>query len=347
MTICEDPFAVLGVAREASREEIKRAFRRLAMRWHPDRNPSQAATGEFERVHAAYELLLDDERLAAWRTSQQAAATAAAGSRAEVGDDLVQSLVLSLEQAASGCRSKVDLLQRVRCSSCAGSGRVQHNHSVPCPACSGCGRVVRGGGRTGRCDTCGGRGYLRETVCTVCAGTGWRDERRSLEVSVPPGLLAGERLRLARQAPLPPGDELKIAGDLYLEISLAAHELFVLRGLDLHCRVPVSIFRLLCGGRVEVPTLGGTMWVELPPWSPLAGGHRLAGQGFPGKAERAAGDLVVYPEAINPHTAAREDRQLLDLLELRLAGELEQRAPQLAYWQLLMRARRGGPGACG
>jgi molecular chaperone DnaJ len=340
MIDCDDPFVVLGVARQSSREEVKAAYRRLAMRWHPDRNPSPAAAVEFKRVHAAYELLLDDERLAVW---QQAQRDAAADGAAVVGEDHVQVLPLTLEQAAAGCRRTVELLQRVRCSTCSGSGRVQHSHSVPCPACSGCGRVVRAGGRTGRCDTCGGRGYLRETACPDCTGSGWRNEVRTLEVTVPPALLAGERLRLARQAPLPAGDGCRIAGDLYLEISLLTHDFFDLAGPDLHCRVPLSIFRLLSGGRVEVPTLGGTTWIDLPPWPATAGGHRLPGLGFPGKGVRVAGDLVLHPEAIHPQVAAREDCQLLELLEWRLAGDLERRAPLLADWQERLRARRDGP----
>jgi molecular chaperone DnaJ len=344
MIDCEDPFFVLGIAREASRDEIKGAYRRLAMRWHPDRNPSPAAAVEFKRVHAAYELLLDDERLATWQQAQRDAAADCAGDRAAVvGEDHVQVLPLTLEQAAAGCRRTVELLQRVRCSTCSGSGRVQHSHSVPCPACSGCGRVVRAGGRTGRCDSCGGRGYLRETACPDCAGSGWRNEVRTLEVTVPPALLAGERLRLARQAPLPAGDGCRIAGDLYLEISLLTHDFFDLAGPDLHCRVPLSIFRLLSGGRVEVPTLGGTTWIDLPPWPATAGGHRLPGLGFPGKGVRVAGDLVLHPEAIHPQVAAREDCQLLELLEWRLAGDLERRAPLLADWQERLRARRDGP----
>lgn len=339
----EDPFFVLGVAREASREEIKGAYRRLAMRWHPDRNPSPAAAVEFKRVHAAYELLLDDERLAVWQQAQRSPAADRASDRAAAGDDLLQSLTLTLEQAAAGCQRTVELLHRVRCSACTGSGRVQHSHSVPCPACSGCGRVVRAGGRTGRCDNCGGRGYLRETVCTDCAGSGWRNEARTLVVTVPAALLAGERLRLARQAPLPAGDGSRIAGDLYLEISLLTHELFDLAGPDLHCRVPVSIFRLLSGGRIEIPTLSGTTWIDLPPWPATAGGHRLPGLGFPGKGVRAAGDLVLHPEAIHPQVAAREDCQLLELLEWRLASDLELRAPLLADWQERLRARRDAP----
>jgi len=343
MITCEDPFVVLGVAREASREEIKGAYRRLAMRWHPDRNPSPAAAVEFKRVHAAYELLLDDERLAAWQQAERGAAADRSGDRAAAGDDLVQSLTLTLEQAAAGCQRTVEVLQRARCSACAGSGRVQHSHSVPCPACSGCGRVVRAGGRTGRCDSCGGRGYLRETVCAHCVGSGWRNEARTLEVAVPPAMLSGERLRLARQAPLPAGAEAQIAGDLYLEISVVTHDLFDLAGLDLHCRIPVSIFRLLSGGRIEVPTLSGTTWIDLPPWPATAGGHRVPGLGFPGKRVRAAGDLVLHPEAIHPQLATNEDCQLLELLEWRLASDLERRAPLLANWQQLLRARREGP----
>lgn len=345
MTIGEDPFAVLGVDREASREEVKRAYRRLAMLWHPDRNPSPAAGREFKRVHAAYELLLDPQRLTAWREAAEAAAQGQGTTAESVADDLVQALTLSLEEAAAGCRRNVELLHSVHCRHCAGSGRLRHNHSVPCPACSGCGRVSRQGGRTSRCETCAGRGYLRETDCPACAGSGWRQESRMLAVTVPRGLLNGERLRLARQAPLPPGAENAIAGDLYLEISLAVHELFVLQGRDLHCQVPVSIFRRLAGGSVEVPTLRGSTLLELPPCAQQPGEHRLPGYGFPGKREQAAGDLVVHLQSVGPQGLAREDVALLEGLEERLNADLDQRAPRLARWQAQMRARRNPAGA--
>lgn len=338
MTCTDDPFIILGVSEDASREEVKRAYRRLAMFWHPDRNPSPVAGGEFKRVHAAYELLRDPQRLAEWRQTRTAKATASDTAADSVCADLVQAMILTLEEAASGCRKNVELMDSVRCRSCAGSGWVQHDHLVPCPACSGCGRVSRPGGRTSRCDICAGRGYLRETACMDCTGSGWQEALRTLAVTVPPGLLDGERLRLTRQAPRPPGGEEAVAGDLYLEIRFATHALFVVRGPDLHCQVPVSVFRRLAGGRVEVPTLTGSVSFELPPWAQQPGEHRLPGYGYPGKRGRAAGDLVVHLQNIDPHVGP-EDIELLEGLEGRLAADLARRAPELAAWELQMRAR--------
>ena len=352
MTICDDPSAILGVGPEASLAEVKRAYRRLAMQWHPDRNPSAAAEAEFRRVHAAYELFLDPQRLAAWRQAQASAAAgdggpgerrASAGkpsAKQAAGDDLTQALTLTLEEAALGCRKSIELVHGVGCPGCRGSGRVQHRNSVACRRCSGCGRIASRGGATTVCDGCAGRGFLRETACSQCAGSGWLQQPRTLSVTVPPGLLAGERLRLAGQAPAPPGSASGKGGDLYLETRLAAHPLFVLHGRDLHCQVPVSVFRLLCGGRIEVPSLAGTTTLELSadPQHPLE--YRLPGQGFPGKGRRAAGDLVLQLQRIQPQHIGPKDIELLERLDERLAGDRERRAPELAVWEVAMRARR-------
>ncbi|WP_291994316.1 DnaJ C-terminal domain-containing protein [Candidatus Accumulibacter sp. ACC003] len=353
MRIRDDPYAILGVASDASPAEVKKAYRRLAMRWHPDRNASATAEAEFKRIHAAYELFLDPQRLAEWRQAHAASAPtdgrpAASSGKASAerpggraGDDLTQSLTLTLEEAALGCRKTVDLGQRVGCASCARSGRVQHRNSIPCQGCSGCGRVGRGGaGGTSICPGCGGRGYLRESACPACAGSGWLERSRTLAVTVPPGLLDGERLRLAGQAPLPPGDEERAAGDLYLEISFAKHPLFVLHGRDVHCQVPVSIYRLLCGGGIEVPSLRGTSTLELSPYPQHPLEYRLPGQGFPGQGRRAAGDLVLQLQRVYPTGVGASDVELFEQLEGRLAADLEQRAPPLAAWQKQLRARR-------
>ncbi|WP_313952508.1 DnaJ C-terminal domain-containing protein [Accumulibacter sp.] len=349
MSIRDDPFAILGVPREASPAEIKRAYRRLAMHWHPDRNPSAAAEAEFKRVHAAYELFLDPQRLAEWQQAQAAAGASDSPPPEEVlGDDLTQALTLTLEEAATGCRKEVDLVHGVRCVSCRASGRVEHRNSVPCRRCSGCGRTARHGGGTSVCTGCAGRGYLRETECPDCTGTGWREEPRTLSVTVPPGLVDGERLRLARQAPVIPGGKGGTGGkpgDLYLEIRLAAHPLFALRGRDLHCEVPVSIYRLLCGGCIEVPTLSGTTTLELSPDAAQRQEYRLPGLGFPHQRRQAAGDLVLQLQQIYPESIRPKDIELLERLEVRLASDLARRAPQLAAWEGQMRERRSAAGA--
>ena len=277
----DDPFTILGVRREASPEEVKQAYRRLAMHWHPDRNPSSTAAAQFRRVHAAYELFLDPQRMAEWKRVQASTAEMTPASTNEDADRM-QELTLTLEEAAFGCRKRVELVSSVRCKACQGGGKQKHTHLVPCASCSGCGRLVGAGGRTSRCAACAGRGYVRETDCSTCAGSGWRQDRRTFAVTVPPAMVDGERLRLARQASVTGGQHgaVEKGGDLFLEIRLAIHPLFVRHGRDLHCDVPVSVFRLLAGGTVEVPTLAGTCTFDLSTSAGRLCEHRLPGRGF-------------------------------------------------------------------
>lgn len=343
MTFPHDPFIVLGLHRDASREEVKRAYRRLAMRWHPDRNPSAAAESEFKRVKAAYDLILDPQAYAEWRAAQQRPADSApppdaAPNAPEPGAaDLTQRLDLSLEEAAHGCQKTVTLGRSTRCQHCAGSGRIHHTHSIPCAQCSGCGRVRGERGATRVCAGCAGRGYLREAACSECAGSGWQTHMRALDVRVPAGVLDGERLRLARQAKAA-GDG--AAGDLYLELRIAAHPLFALHGRDLHCTVPLSIFRLLLGGAIDVPTLDGLATLDLPPGaspeSAASAELRLPGRGFPKKHGRGAGDLVVRLQPVYPSKLGAADAKLLEKLEGSLCGDLARCAPELAEWEALL-----------
>jgi molecular chaperone DnaJ len=325
----DDPFALLGLRPTASLEDVKRAYRRLAMRWHPDRNASAAAESEFKRIKMAYELILDPQRYAQWRATGSSADTTENDSPA--GDDQTQSLTLTLEEAANGCIKSIELARSSRCAACQGHGRVQHTHSVPCTQCNGIGRL-RGDSRGSQiCAGCGGRGYLRETDCSECAGSGWRKKQRTLSVKVPAGILHGERLRLARQARHEPEGE-GAAGDLYLEVRLAEHALFTLQQRDLHCRVPVSIFRLLSGGPLDVPTLNGLSVLDLSPDPAHGLDYRLPAQGFPKKHGRGSGDLFVHLQPVYPSSVSAKDRALLERLEASLAGDLEQRAPRLAAW---------------
>ena len=342
----DDPYALLGLRRTASLEDVRRAYRRLAMRWHPDRNPSVAAESEFKRIKAAYELILDPQRYAQWQEYQasgEAYAHHTARDSTSSDNDLTQILTLTLEEAAHGCIKSIELVRSTRCVPCHGAGRVQHTHSVPCALCNGIGRV-RGGSRgSDLCTGCGGRGYLRETDCTECGGSGWRKKMRTLSVKVPVGILDGERLRLARQARNgPEGDDQ--AGDLYLEVRLAAHALFERQERDLHCTVPISIFRLLCGGKVEVPTLNGSTTLDLQsdslPEERRGLDYRLPALGFPKKHGRGAGDLIVHLRLVYPSHLAASDRTLLERLEASLNDDLERRAPELAAWAERLREQQ-------
>ena len=333
----DDPFALLGLRPTASLEDVKRAYRRLAMRWHPDRNPSAAAESEFKRIKMAYELILDPQRFAQWRETGSSADSTA--NDAADGDDQTQTMTLTLEEAAHGCIKSIDLVRSARCTPCHGSGRVQRTHSAPCAQCNGIGRL-RGDSRGAQvCPGCDGRGYLRETDCSECAGSGWRKKQRTLSVKVPAGILHGERLRLARQARQGPEGE-GAAGDLYLEVRLAGHAIFTLQQRDLHCTVPVSIFRLLSGGKVDVPTLNGGTTLDLLPYPAHGLDYRLALQGFPKKHGRGAGDLILHFQPVYPANFGAKDRALLERLDTSLADDLEARAPALAAWAELLRAQQ-------
>ena len=341
----DDPYALLGLPRTASLEDVKRAYRRLAMRWHPDRNPTASAEAEFKRIKAAYELILDPQRYAQWQQGGSASGfsepAAPDESSEPAGDDLTQSMTLTLEEAAHGCIKSIDLVRSARCTPCHGSGRVQHRHSVPCAQCNGIGRVRGDSSGSILCDGCGGRGFLRETDCAECAGSGWRKKQRTLSVKVPAGILHGERLRLARQARHGPEGE-GTAGDLYLEIRLAPHPLFDLQQRDLHCTVPLSIFRLLAGGKIDVPSLDGCAVLDLQPYPAHGADYRLPGQGFPKKHGRGAGDLIVHLQAVYPANFGAKDRALLERLDASLADDLAQRAPELAAWAERLREQENG-----
>jgi molecular chaperone DnaJ len=342
----DDPFSLLGLRRTASLEEVKRAYRRLAMRWHPDRNHSAAAENEFKRIKAAYELILDPKRYGEWLKNAGARPHAASeapeppASSPPPGDDLTQTLILTLEEAAHGCVKSVELARSNRCTPCHGTGRIKHSHSVACAHCNATGRV-RGDQGFRLCEDCAGRGYVRATDCPECAGSGWRKKARTLSVKVPAGIFDGERLRLARQA-RHGHDADSTAGDLFLEVRLAEHALFQLQQRDLHCTVPVSILRLLGGGKIAVPTLNGSAVLDVQPYPAHGLDYVLPGQGFPKKHGKPGGDLILHLRPVYPLYFGTKDRNLLERLETSLGQDLALRAPDLAAWAELLHGREAG-----
>lgn len=317
-----DPYALLGVARGGSVEEIRRAYRKLAMHWHPDRNATHEAEERFKEIKAAYELLLDPERLAEWLASQTA------NSLTEMA------LSITLEEGANGCRKTVSLHTDVPCTACTGKGRISHRSSVACAHCKGVGRV-RAGRANAHCTHCDGRGYVRETACADCLGQGWVTGVRQFEVKVPPGMQPGERLRLARPRNFHPHHP-DAAGDLFVRIEIEPHTLFALEGKNLLCRMPVSIFRLLLGGEIEVPTLHGRHRLCIEPYPQHDLDYRLPGLGYPGRHGRGAGLLHLQLHPVYPREPGQTDRDCLSRLEDDLQADLARRAPELAAWQRVM-----------
>lgn len=333
----QNPYEILGLEPGAPLAEVKRAFRKLAMTWHPDRNPAGHAEEHFKLINAAYELILDPQRYADWLAEHAAAPPKEKPEAAAEPDAETIDLELSLEEAAFGCTHTLKLDVDTPCPTCAGSGRQQHAHSVACEDCGGVGRV-RHGRSTAKCHACNGRGYVRVSRCADCQGRGSHNSERRLEVRIPPGTLAGDRLRLARQGKRGAADTK--AADLFLHIRLTPHPLFTLHGRDLHCEVPVSVFQLLLGGAIEIPTLRGTQMIELIPPPRHDSVYRLDGLGYPGKHGRRGGDLHCRLQPVYPACPDHADRQLLNRMQRSTLARLAERAPELAAWEECMEARR-------
>lgn len=336
----KDPFKTLGLAWGAGAEEAKRAYRRLVMQWHPDRNPAPEAEETFKRIKAAFELVSDPLRFAEWERERNQHQHQEEGDVAEpaaeaAGDEPVDAgyagepapeVSLSLEEAAFGCEKEVAVERRATCETCGGSGEVQLGRSQPCRHCSGCGRLRDPKGTTVICGNCGGKGFTARDSCGNCDGLGMAVRRQTFQVRVPAGVRSGDRIRLAGRA----GKD--SAADLILHIVLEPHELFELQEQDLHCRVPVSIFRLLAGGAVDVPTLAGSESIPLKPWPANGLDYRLPGRGFPGRGRRKVGDLRVTFEPVHPRPGSAVARELLEGLEALLQDDLAAWAPELETW---------------
>ncbi|MFO0725161.1 MAG: molecular chaperone DnaJ [Myxococcota bacterium] len=338
-----DPYAILGVSKTASAEDIKRSYREIARKYHPDKNPGDAeAQRIFSEAAEAYRVLGDPElraehdRRAARldnpselfeeifgsrdgtrrppRSNAPRAPESLAPKRSkERGEDLRYTLDLSFEEAAFGGNHEIVVPRRVRCEPCGGSGAKAGSALQTCPTCGGAGNIRTQQGfftATKTCARCGGAGRTVVEACPECKGTGETTLKRTLVVSVPPGVEEGTRLKLGGEGEL--GKAGGTAGDLFVVIHLVPHPFFVREGADITVEIPVRFAQAALGDTIEVPTLEGLVRMRVPPGSQSGRVFRLKAKGLPLPDGRGRGDQRVRILVEVPTYLTDEQRSLLE-----------------------------------
>ncbi|HLL26325.1 MAG TPA: molecular chaperone DnaJ [Xanthobacteraceae bacterium] len=343
-----DYYEVLGLTRSASEEDVKLAFRKLAMKWHPDKNPGDTdCEHRFKEINEAYDVLKDGTRRAAYDRFGHSAfehGGGAAGfgtdftsafhdifddlfgmgggrrgraSGRERGADLRYNLEITLEEAFVGKTAQVRLPTSVTCETCSGTGAKPGTQPKACRNCGGAGRIRHAQGfftleRT--CPACQGRGSVIEEPCAACGGAGRITRERTLEVQIPAGVEDGTRIRLAGEGEA--GLRGGAAGDLYIFLSIIPHAMFQREGADLFCRVPISMTTASLGGEFDVPIVdGGKTRVKVPEGTQSGKRFRLQAKGMPVLRSKTRGDMYVQVTVETPQKLTRRQKELLKEFE--------------------------------
>ncbi|WP_434030712.1 molecular chaperone DnaJ [[Pseudomonas] boreopolis] len=344
-----DYYEVLGVARNASDEELKKAYRRCAMKYHPDRNPGDAAAETaFKECKEAYEVLADAGKRRMYDAHGHAAFEhgmggggpggpdmgdifgdifgnifgGAAGARqARRGADIGYVMELELEEAVAGVERRIEIPTLAECRQCDGSGS-EDGKVETCTTCGGRGnvRVQRGiFAMQQTCPHCAGRGSIIRNPCKTCHGAGRVEEEKVLSVKIPAGVDTGDRIRLAGEGEAgPPGAP---PGDLYVEVRVREHAIFQRDGDDLHCEVPIRIAQAALGDSVRVATLDGEAEIRIPAETQTGKLFRLRGKGVKSVRSRVPGDLYCRVVVETPVNLTAEQRRLLEQFEATFVGE--------------------------
>jgi molecular chaperone DnaJ len=346
-----DYYEVLGVPRDASDEDLKKAYRRCAMKHHPDRNPGdKAAEAAFKECKEAYEVLSDGGRRRMYDQHGHAAFEHGMGGGnagpgyADMGDifgdifgnifgggggaraprrgaDVGYVMELDLEEAVAGVERRIEIPTLAECAPCKGTGS-EDGKLETCEACHGRGQVRFQRGIFSMqqpCPQCHGRGQTFRSPCPACHGAGRVEEEKVLSVKIPPGVDSGDRIRLSGEGEAgPPGSP---PGDLYVEVRVRPHEIFVRDGDDLHCEVPIRISQAALGDVVRVPTLDGEAEIRIPAETQTGKVFRLRDKGVKSVRSRVPGDLYCKVVVETPVNLTAEQRELLDRFEATFVGE--------------------------
>ncbi len=340
-----DYYEILGVPKSSDEKEIKKAYRRLAMKYHPDRNPGdKEAEDKFKEASEAYEVLADANRRAAYdqfgHAGVDAAAAGGAGgfggggsfsdifgdvfgdifgggagggrTRANRGSDLRYTLELDLEDAVRGTNVKIRVPTHVECGSCQGSGAESGSRPETCGTCHGAGQIRMQQGFFSvqqTCPRCRGAGKIIRNPCKACHGGGYVEDQKTLSVKVPPGVDTGDRIRLAGEGE--PGVNGGPPGDLYVQVAVREHKIFQRDGKNLYCEVPITFADAALGGELEVPTLDGRVKLKIPTETQTGKLFRLRGKGVVPVRGGEPGDLMCRVVLETPVNLTKRQKELL------------------------------------
>jgi molecular chaperone DnaJ len=352
----KDYYKSLGVERDATPEEIKKAFRKLALECHPDRNPGKECEERFKEINEAYSCLIDPQKRANYDrfgTSEGIGAgagfggfgagafgdifedifgdffgtfTGRRGPRPARGRDLRYDLDITLEESAFGTEKVIDVLRWEDCASCGATGSRSRNPGI-CPECNGTGqmRMQQGFFTVSRtCPRCRGEGKHIKDPCSTCHGQGKVRVPRKVSVKIPPGVDAGSRLKMTREGE--PGQYGGPAGDLYIIMDVKEHPFFRRDGMNIYCEVPLSFPQAVFGTEVEVPTLDGSHHaLKVPPGTQPGTAFQIKGKGVHRLGSRARGDQIVTVNVAVPKNISQRQKEILEEFAA-LSGEEHQRS---------------------
>ena len=362
-------YEVLGVNRDASDEELKKAYRKLAMKHHPDRNPDNPKSeAQFKEAKEAYEVLSDAQKRAAYDQYGHAATDGSMGaggfgggsgagfdfsdifgdifgggrsgarSNAQRGADLRYNLEISLEQAARGTETKIRVPTMVECETCHGNGAKSGTSPTTCTSCAGHGQVRMQQGFFSiqqTCPRCHGSGKIITSPCASCQGVGRIKQHKTLSVKIPAGVDNDDRIRLSGEGEQGSNGQ---AGDLYVVIRIMPHAVFQRDHNDLHCEMPISFAIAALGGEIEIPTLDGSARIKIPAETQSGKVFRLRGKGIKGVRSSTFGDLHCHVMIETPANLTERQKELLREFEKINQGDSALHSPRAKSWMEKVKA---------
>jgi molecular chaperone DnaJ len=360
-----DYYEVLGVSKSTDEKEIKKAYRRVAMKFHPDRNPDDPdADHKFKEATEAYDVLMDPEKRAAYDRFGHAGVDPSMGGGAggfgggnfsdifgdvfgdifgggggrgrggpQRGSDLRYTLDISLEDAVRGTTVEIRVPSLSTCEKCDGSGAKRGSSPITCGTCGGAGQVRMQQGFfqvQQTCPSCRGRGKTISDPCNACHGQGRVEKTRTLSVKVPPGVDTGDRIRLSGEGEA--GPDGGPPGDLFVQMSVRQHNIFERDGKNLYCEVPITFVDAALGGELEVPTLDGRVKLKIPPETQTGKLFRLRGKGVKPVRGGSVGDLLCRAVVETPVNLNKEQKTLLEQFQKTLGKGGHAQSPRQTSW---------------